>query len=305
MAEPELHVVTGAFGYSGRYIANRLLERGCRVRTLTGHPARRDPLRDRVEVAPFSFDNPRALAETLRGASVFYNTYWVRFNRGSMNYDLAVANTKTLIRAAVEAGVKRLIHISITNASEQSPLPYFRGKGLLERTLAESGLSYAILRPTVLFGKEDILINNIAWLLRWIPIFGVFGSGDYRVQPVYVGDLAALAVEMGRRPDNVMLDAVGPETYTYDEMVQLIGRHVGKKVRIVHVPPSLGFLVAHALGWLVRDVIVTRDEIQGLMANLLVSDKPPTCPTRLSEWLAKHGPDLGVEYHSELARHFR
>ena len=305
MLEPELHVVTGAFGYSGRFIANRLLEKGCRVRTLTGHPNRSDPLRGRIEVAPFSFDNPPALVEALRGARALYNTYWIRFAHGAMSFDRAIENTRTLIRAAVEAGVKRFVHVSITNASEDSPLPYFRGKAVVERALADSGLSYAILRPTVLFGGEDILINNIAWLMRRLGVLGVFGAGGYRIQPVHVDDLAALAVEMGERTGNVVLDAVGPETFTYDEMIRLIGRHVGKKARILHAPPSFGFFMARAIGWLVRDVMVTRDEIAGLMANLLVSNEPPTCPTRLSDWLAQHGAALGLRYRSELARHYR
>jgi len=305
MPTPELHIVTGAFGYSGRYIAKWLLEKGYRVRTLTGHPDRADPLRSRVEVAPFSFENRPELVRNLRGAAAVYNTYWVRFGRGRVSYNLAVENTKTLIRAAIEAGVKRFVHVSITNPSESSPLPYFRGKAIVERILAESGLSYAILRPAVLFGKEDILINNIAWLLRRFPVFGIFGSGEYRVQPVYVGDLAALAVETAKRSDKVVLDAVGPQSYTYNEMVRLIGRHIGRKVRIVHVAPTLGLLLSCVLGWLIGDVIVTRDEIKGLMANLLVSDKPPTCPTRFSQWLERHGSELGMDYHSELARHYR
>jgi NADH dehydrogenase len=306
VGETELHIVTGAFGYSGRYIANRLLEKGCRVRTLTNHPPRRDPLIGRVGIAPLSFDEPPALVESLRGAAVLYNTYWVRFSRGRVTHDLAVENSKILIRAAVEAGVRRLVHVSITNPSEDSPLTYFRGKAIVERAIAESGLSYTILRPAILFGGgQDILLNNMAWLLRRLPVFGVFGSGQYRLQPVYVGDLAALAVEVGERTDRCTTDAVGPEILTYNELVRLIARHVGRKARLIRVPPGLGLLMAGILGWLTRDVVVTRDEIEGLMANLLVSQNPPTCPTALSEWLKAHGEGLGLQYHSELARHYR
>jgi len=297
-----LHVVTGAFGYSGRYIARRLLEKGKRVRTLTNHPNAGDPLYDQIEVAPLAFDNSPALVESLRGAAAFYNTYWVRFEYGAMTFGRAVENTKTLFRAAAEAGVKRFIHVSITNPSEDSPLPYFRGKAILERELMESGLSYAILRPTVLFGREDILIHNIAWLLRKFPVFGVVGSGEYRMQPVFVGDLAALAVEMAERTDNVRLDAVGPETYTYAELARLIARHIGRRARLVRMPSWLLLFVGHILGWLLRDVVITRDEIAGLAANLLVSHEPPTCPMRFSEWLAQHAAELGSRYHSELAR---
>lgn len=302
MSDTELHAVTGAFSYSGKYIARLLLEKGQRVRTLTGHPDRPDPLRERIEAKRLAFDDYAALVENLRGASVFYNTYWVRFDYGEMTFDRAVENTKTLFRAAVEAGVKRFVHVSITNPSEDSSLPYFRGKAVLERELEDSGLSYAVLRPTVLFGREDILINNITWLLRKFPVFGVVGSGEYRMQPVYVGDLAALAVEVAGRSDNVVLDAVGPETYTYSELVRLIARHIGRKARLVRVPAWLLLLAGRMLGWFLRDVVITRDEIAGLSANLLVSHGPPTCPTRFSEWLPQHAAELGSHYHSELAR---
>ncbi len=298
----DLHVVTGAFGFTGQHIARLLLERGLRVRTLTGHPDRPNPFGGEVEVVRFRFDDPSALVESLRGATVLYNTYWVRFGYGGVSYEQAVANTKLLFAAAREAGVARVVHVSITNPDAGSPLPYFRGKAELEQALVSSGLSYAILRPTVLFGRGDILINNIAWLLRRFPAFGVFGSGSYQIQPVSVADLAALAVEMSARRDSVVLDAVGPETYTYDELVRLIRDRIGSRARIMHLPPLLGLAVAKVAGLFLGDVVVTREEIAGLMAGLLVSHDPPTCPTRFSEWLAAHAGELGRGYASELPR---
>jgi NADH dehydrogenase len=169
----------------------------------------------------------------------------------------------------------------------------------------ESGLSYAIVRPTVLFGKEDILFNNIAWLLRRFPVFGVFGAGDYRIQPVYVGDVADLAVKLSGQRDNVVCDASGPETYTFEELVRLIRRSVNSRAFIAHIQPRLALLSAGLINPLVRDVILTRDEIYGLMAELLVSNRPPTCTTRLSEWLVEHADEIGVRYASELERHYR
>jgi NADH dehydrogenase len=216
-----------------------------------------------------------------------------------------VANTKTLIKCSADAGVSRFVHVSITNPSEASHLPYFCGKAILERALAESGLSYAILRPTVLFGEGDVLLNNIAWMLRRMPIFGVFGRGDYPVQPVFVDDLAALAIECAGRADNVVLDAVGPEKFTYEQMVKFIRQAVGGLARIIHVSPDRGLMVGKFLGRLVGDVLITREEIEGLMAGLLVSHQPPTCRTKLTDWLKQHGDRLGREYASELARHFR
>ncbi len=298
----ELHAVTGAFGYSGKYIAQRLLTAGHSVITLTNSLHRPNPFGEIVTAYPLQFDDEVALAKSLRGVEVLYNTYWVRFNYGEFGHETAVTNTLTLFKAAQLAGVKRIVHISITNPSADSPLEYFNGKARLELALMASGLSYAILRPTVLFGKEDILINNIAWMLRTFPIFGVFGDGQYRVQPIYVGDLAQLAVELGAHRDNVVVNAIGPETFTYRKLVQRIGQIIGKKRPIVAIPPGLGYGVSWILGKLVNDVLVTRDEIAGLMADLLHVDTPPTGTTRLTEWASQNANTLGRRYTSELAR---
>ncbi len=302
MSGQSAHVVTGAFGYSGKYIAHRLLANGQTVSTLTNSVNRANDFGGRVGVRPFNFDRPEVLAQSLRGAEVLYNTYWVRFNHKLFKHADAVANTLTLFEAAQRAGVKRIVHISITNPAEASPLEYFSGKAKLEKALIASGMSYAILRPTVLFGQEDILINNIAWVLRHLPVFGVFGSGCYQVQPIYVEDLADLAVQCGARQDNVIIEAIGPETFTYRELVATIGRRIGVRRPIVSVPPQIGYWTGQLISSLVGDVIITREEIDGLMANLLYVDAPPAGATQLSEWTSNHAATLGRRYTSELVR---
>ncbi|MDO9129738.1 MAG: NAD(P)H-binding protein, partial [Anaerolineales bacterium] len=250
----------------------------------------------------FNFDRPDELVESLRGADVLYNTYWVRFNYSFFEHASAVENTLTLFEAAQKAGVKRVVHVSITNPSEDSPLEYFSGKARLERALIESGLSYAILRPTVIFGQEDILINNIAWALRHLPVFGVFGDGKYRLQPIYVDDLAALAVEQGKRRENVVIDAIGPETFTYRDLAHVIREIIGVRRPIISLPPALGYAVGWVIGKLVGDVLITWPEVKGLMADLLCTDSPPAGTTRLTEWVRENRDRLGVHYASELAR---
>ena len=234
--------------------------------------------------------------------SILYNTYWMRFNHRKFTHAEAVRNTQTLFQAAKVAGVKRIVHISITNPSEESPLEYFSGKAKLEKELNETGISYAILRPAVLFGKEDILINNIAWVLRRLPIFGVFGTGQYRLQPVYVDDLAELAVHYGETNDNVIIDAIGPETFTYKDLVQEIGRIIGKRRAVISVAPIVGYCAGWIIGKVVDDVMITREEISGLMADLLHVDSPPAGKTKLTDWAKAHADSLGRRYTSELAR---
>lgn len=305
MASNEIHVVTGAFGFSGQYIAKRLLEAGYEVRTLTNSFNRKNPFEGKVKAYPFNFDNPEKLVESLKGVSVLYNNYWVRFNYRNdttFTYSNAVDDSLKLFDAAKKAGVKRIIHISITNPSEYSPFEYFSGKAKLEKALIDSGISYAILRPAVLFGKEDILINNIAWFLRKFPVFGVFGDGNYRLQPIYVDDLAKLAVEQGQKKENVIIDAIGPETFTYRELVSEIGKAIGKKRPILSIPPSIGYLMGLLVGKILKDVTITHDEIEGLMSDLLYTSSPPAGQTRLTDWIKKHSLTVGMHYSSELAR---
>jgi NADH dehydrogenase len=299
-----MDVVTGAFGYTGRFITRRLLQSASVVRTLTDHPDRPNPFGERVEVAPLAFDDRPALVASLRGVDVLYNTYWIRFARGDVTFDRAVRNTRQLVDSAVEAGARRIVHLSITNP-EASSLPYFTGKARAEQLVMESPLRYGIVRPTVLFGGADVLINNIAWLLRRLPVFGIAGSGDYRIRPVHVDDVAAIAVAAGRHEEDVVLDAVGPETFTFEELVSLIADTVAHHPVIVHVPPRVALAMAAVLGLLVRDVLVTGDELAGLVAELVVTDGPATGTVRLSEWLADHASDVGREYASELGRHYR
>lgn len=302
MSNNVIHAVTGAFGYSGKYIAKRLLEQGHTVITLTNSVDRANPFAGHVKAFPFNFESPKKLEASLIGVEVLYNTYWVRFNHKTFTHADAVGNTLILFDAAKKAGVKRVVHVSITNPTEDSPREYFSGKARLEQALIESGMSYSILRPTVLFGREDILVNNIAWALRRFPVFGVFGDGRYRLQPIYVDDLAELAACEGCGRENAIINAIGPETFTYRELVESIGRIIGKPRPVMALPAMFGYAVSKTIGWFMRDEFVTMEEIKGLMADLLYVDAPPVGKTKLTEWATSHRDKLGCHYASELAR---
>jgi uncharacterized protein YbjT (DUF2867 family) len=298
-----LDVVTGAFSYSGRAIGRALEDRGRRVRTVTGHPGRAtDP--SSVEVRPLDFDDQLGLVESLRGATTLYNTYWVRFARRQIDHDLAVANSTTLFHAARRAGVQRIVHISITHPKSESPLPYFRGKALVERALAESELSFAVLRPAILFGGDGVLLNNIAWLLRHLPVFAVGGRGDERIRGIHIDDLAELAVAKGSERGDSVTDAVGPERPTFLELVTLVREAVGSRCRIIRVPGAVIPPVSWLLGLALGDVLLTRDEYVAMSGGLADTDGPATGTTVLSEWLADHASTLGLTYANEIDRHF-
>ncbi len=305
MPQFDTAAVTGAFSYTGRYITRCLLDEGVRVRTLTGHPDRRDPFGGIVDVEPLEFSDPDRLRLSMRGASVLFNTYWVRFERGETTFDRAVENTRLLFEAAAEAGVGRIVHISVSNPSSGSSLPYFRGKGRVEELLESVGVPYAIIRPTLTFGAGDLLLNNMAWALRRFPFFPICGDGSYLVQPIYAGDVAAQAVAAAYETGNSVADSAGPDTMSFKELLGLLASAMGVRYRLLHTPPSVGLALTRMVGLMKRDVVLTRDEVDGLMAGLLTSSAPPTGTTALSSWLEGNANDLGRRYASELDRHFR
>jgi NADH dehydrogenase len=306
MAGP-IDAVTGAFSYTGRYIARRLVADGRRVRTLTNHAHRpgAEDLEAAVEVEPLQFQDRPRLVAALRGADVLYNTYWIRFPHDGQDFDRAVANTQTLMHAAAEAGVRRVVHISVSNPSADSSLPYYSGKARAEDAVRESGLEYSIVRPTLIFGHGDVLINNIAWLLRRFPVFGIPGLGHYRLQPVAAEDVADIAVWSAAQPSGLTVDAAGPEIFTYLELVHQVSIAVQRRPPFVYLPPSMVTLAGRLIGMFVRDVILTGQELEGLMSELIVSAEKPRGARRLDDWLLVHADTLGRSYASELDRHIR
>jgi uncharacterized protein YbjT (DUF2867 family) len=303
--EPKLDLVTGAFSYSGSRIAERLLESDRSVRTLTFHPERPHRLQARIDSRRYRFDDPLALTRDLDGVDTLYNTYWVRFDHGHTTFAGAITNSRALFQAAGSAGVRRIVHISIANPSIESPLPYYRGKALVERALAEVGVPYSIVRPTWIFGGErDVLTNNIAWILRHAPVFALPGSGRYPVQPVHVDDVARICEQAAHAEGDLVLDAAGPETMPFEEVVQAIRRATGSRPPVVHLPPAAMKAVARALGLLLGDVVLTADEISGLTSGLLASAEPPLGRIAFTEWLREHGSSIGRSYANELERHF-
>ncbi len=302
-----LHVVTGAFGYTGKYIARELLSRGARVRTLTNSLHRGNPFGNAIEVHPLDFDDPIALVESLRGAHALHNTYWVRYDHKTRSvdfgYELAVRNNRLLFDCAREAGVRRIVHVSVANASEDSDWGYFRGKALLEKELHASGVSSSVVRPTVIFGgPENVLINNIAWLLRHLPIFGLFGRGDSRLTPIHVEDLARICADTADREVNETLDAVGPETFTYREMVQAMARAMKLRRLIVPLPDFIALAAGNVLGRFLKDIVITRHEISGLRGELMYTGTDALGATRFTDWLKTEADTLGRRYTNDLRR---
>jgi NADH dehydrogenase len=304
LSDRSVDVVTGAFSYSGAAIARELGRVGRTVRTLTGHPGRA-PADSGIDVRPLDFDDISGLTSALGGATTLYNTYWVRFPHGEDDHDRAVANSRTLFYAARRAGVERIVHISITHPSISSPYAYFRGKMQVERALAEVGVPYAVLRPAILFGGDGVLINNIAWLLRRLPVFGVGGKGDYRIRPVHIDDLASLAVAVGSSRTDTVVDAVGPERIEFLQLVEVIREAVGSRSLVLRVPGFLVPALASMLGFVLRDVLLTGDEFRAMAEGMADTDGPATGTIAVTPWIHAHSDVLGRRYANEIERHFK
>jgi uncharacterized protein YbjT (DUF2867 family) len=297
-----MKVVTGAFSYTGSYIARELLARGEEVRTLSRAPAASGhPLAASVGFGRLQFADERTLEADLRGADTLFNTYWIRAPRAGVGFEQVVANVELLLRAAKRAGVHRVVQIGVSNSSERSPLSYFRGKALADHVVRESGLAYAIVRPTLIFGRDDVLLNNIVWAMRRFGLFLVPGRGDYPIQPVAAEDVARLAVEAR---DGEELDAAGPDRLEFAQLVRLLRAAGDVRARVVAAPPRLAHACATIVGAARRDSMLTRQELKGLMAGLLSSGEPPRGRIRLADWLADHGPALGRRYVSERRRNW-
>jgi NADH dehydrogenase len=286
-------------------LARALLDGGVEVVDLTGHPERGSAFGARVATVPFAWERPGELQRSLAGCRVLFNTYWIRFPRGGATHELAVARSAQLFEAARRAGVERIVHTSIVRPDPASPLSYYRGKAMVERALADSGVEHTILRPTVLFGEGDVLINNIAWCVRRFPLFLVPGDGRYPVQPLHVADFATALAAGAEQDGRIVRDAVGPETWPFRDLVATIAEALGRQVRVSGCPRLVVRAATALLGCWVGDVVLTRQEIDGLCAGLLASDEPPIGGRTLTAWLAAHRDEVGIHYGNEVARHYR
>jgi NADH dehydrogenase len=297
--------VTGATSFTGRYIAQRLADEGHEVRDLTRAPHAPHPLGERVASVALDFDDPVRLTAALEGVDTLYNTFWIRFERGPITYSWAIARSRLLFEAARQAGVRRIVHISVINASREAPTAYFRAKAVVEEALVDSGVGHAIVRPTVTFGPGDILVNNLAWTLRRLPAFGIPGDGRYPIQPVHVDDVARIALRVGAMNETVTVDAGGPDIFSFNDFVALVRRAIGSRCLLVHLPVGASLAGAKLIGLVVRDVVLTRHEVTELQERLMSSNEPAAGTIHLGDWLAQHADQLGRRWSSELDRHFR
>jgi uncharacterized protein YbjT (DUF2867 family) len=297
---PKRAVVTGAFSFLGAAVAKELQRRGFTVSTLTN---RRPPAgAPEIPATPLVFESDH-LSSALRGADVLVNTYWIRLPYRGRTFESAAEDSRTLFGAAKAAGVGRIVHVSVTNASLASPLGYYRGKAEVDAILNGSGLPHAIVRPTLIVGENDVLTSNIAWFLRRLPIFPVPDGGAYRLQPVTLTDAARIVADAAETGGDLDIDAAGPEVLTFDEYLQVLAAAQGLRLRRISVPGWLALAGISAIELFLRDTVLSREELAGLEGELLVSRAAPRGAESVRVWLSAHGEALGRAYVNDRRRH--
>lgn len=300
-------MVTGAFGQTGHAIARRLQAGGRAVRSLTRAPA---PAGSPIRALAPTWDDPTALTEALRGCEVLYSTYWARFGLAG-HYAPLVERLATLFSCAREAGVRHIVQLTVAKAQEGRGIPYYDGKARLEAVLASCGVASTVVRPAMMFGPDDTLVNNCAWMLRHLGAFPVLAGGPHRIRPAFVEDVAALCVARGlsagaargdRGTESQRLDAVGPETLEFGRLVGVIRDAVAPRAVTPRLPAPTVWLGAKVTAPLVQDTVVTWPELQTIRRGLYDVPGPTNCPTAFTAWVQAHGRSLGEAYHSQRRR---
>jgi len=297
------YMVTGAFSFTGRHVAKRLLEEGEEVRTMTRFPQSASPFAEAVPAVPFDYDDVGALTQALRGCDRLINTYWRRQPEGNLGYDRVVQQSKNLFAAAKAVGIERIVHMSI-NDPHGKKFPYFRAKCATERAVRECTVSSVVVRPQLVFGDGELLINNLAWTLRQSRLAAVPGDGQYLMQPIHASDYAELIVGLSRNRRDGVVNGVGPDVMTYDDMVSMVGNAIGRKPRILHVHPKFFDRVARLINRFVEEPTVLDYEVYGCLVENGVVPREPQGTRRLVDWLRDHADSLGRRYADQDRRPF-
>ena len=296
-APARFDVVTGAYAQTGAAIAAILARQGRAVRTLTRARPGPDPP---YPVIDPSLDD-EAMVAALRGCEVVYSTLWARFGaRGG--FAPLVEHNLRIARAAREAGARRWVQVTVANLDKGRGLPYWDGKAELEAGLRAVGIPCSFVRPTLVFGPDDTLVNNAAWAMRHLHALPLAGPGRHRVRPVFVGDLAALCVRHGGLEGQQAQDAVGPETFTYRELMATVREALGVRAALVRLPRRAAWLAGKLGRPFVRDTVLTWNEVRSLERELYWTDGPATGPTRFSAWVRANADGLGRRWRSQRKR---
>lgn len=276
-------VLVGGTGFVGRAIANRLGEAGVNVIVPTRHRSRASHilLLPTVEVVDADVHDPATLERLFAGADAVVSLVGVLHSRSGEPYGPGFARAhvelpKKIVAACRQAGVKRLVHISALGASADGPSEYQRSKAAGEAAIRSTGadLDWVILRPSVIFGRDDRFLNMFARLAAVFPVLPLAGA-DARFQPVYVEDVAEVVWRSLITADAAgqSFDVAGPSVYTLRQLVEYVSALIGKPRRVIGLPESLGMIQARLLE-LAPQPLMSRDNLRSMRVDNITAGEP-------------------------------
>ena len=234
-------LVTGPTGFLGRRVVQKLLDHNYQVRCLVRSPGRERILpQGSVDVYYGDIDNPEALISACRGVEqVIHLVAVIRQGKEATFDSVNRVGVQNVVAAAKEAGsVGQFIHVSAVGAVNNPEFPYLQSKWEGEQTVIDSGLPYTIIRPSIIFGRGDEFLNSLAALVRVFPMVPIISSGRNRLQPIWVDDVAqCIALSLSRHDlQGHILELGGPEQLSYNEIVRIVSRTMGRRRVHLHVP---------------------------------------------------------------------
>jgi len=275
-------LVLGGSGFVGSSLCEKLVERSGgadgRIVVPTRRPARARHIQllPTVEVAPWNPDDDAQLDALVRGRDAVVNLIAILHGSEAELRRVHVELPARLARACAKGGVKRVIHVSALGAAPDAPSRYLRSKAAGEAALMNAPLDLVVLRPSVMFGERDHLMNRFAALQRVFPVIPLAGALA-RLQPVWVEDVAAAIIRsLELRRGGEIIECVGPAVYTLRELVELAGRWSGRPRRVVPLPDALGRLQALLLELLPGEPLMSRDNLDSLKVPAVASGHMPT-----------------------------
>lgn len=266
---PRRILLTGASGFLGREVLRRLLAAGNEVVALSRSPRRAEVAPGVIQLAA-DVASPEWHSWSERCAAAIHLAGVIReMPRRGDSFDRSNrAGAESVVMACRKSGIRRLVHISALGADRGAATAFLRSKWQAEEAVRRSGLAWTILRPSLIFGPGDRFSAAVAGALRRLPVFPVFGSGAYVLQPVSVAEVAdavVAAVDIGACAGEVV-EIGGPEVITYIEAVRRTAAALGLRRSLVHVPVGLARFAVGVLQWLPHPPI-TRDQLTMLLAG--------------------------------------
>ena len=277
-----LVTVFGASGFVGAQVVRALAKRGWRVRAAMRQPGRGYRLRmlgavGQIEVVQANVRAPASVGRALEGAQACVNLVGVVAERGRQRFQsVHVMGAQTVAEAAAKAGATRLVHISAIGAAADATSKYARSKAEGETAVRAAFPGATILRPSIVFGPGDHFFNRFAVMALMAPALPLIGGGKTRIQPVFVGDVAAAVAAVLADPATAgrTFELGGPGVYSFEALMRMLLAAIGRKRWLAPVP----FPIARVLGAagdvqaLIMPPVITSDQVAALRSDIVVAE---------------------------------